>query len=133
MWGSRIALALVALGAAGSLAYALRYFEADLPSQAEAAERLTGGDAARGKEALRTFGCVSCHVVAGLRGGGRIGPSLESFQKNLYLAGSLPNRADVLIAWIRHPTELRPGTAMPDCGLTPTAAKDVAAFLYSQP
>jgi cytochrome c1 len=35
-----------------------------------------------------------------------------------------------MIRWIRQPREVRPGTAMPDVGLTDQEARDIAAYLY---
>ena len=38
----------------------------------------TGGDAERGRAALRRYGCDACHLIPGVRGAdGLVGPSLE--------------------------------------------------------
>ena len=47
-----------------------------------------------------------------------------------YLAGNLTNSAGNMVRWIQHPREVRPGTAMPDTGITEGEARDIAAYLY---
>jgi cytochrome c1 len=34
--------------------------------------------------------------------------------------------------WIEHPRAINPQTAMPELGVTPAQARDIAAYLYSQ-
>ena len=63
---------------------------------------------------------------------GKVGPSLASLAQRSYLAGSLPNTPDNLAAWIMHPQHFRPGTAMPEMGVTPDDARRIEAFLQSQ-
>jgi cytochrome c2 len=97
-----------------------------------AAEALTGGDAERGRQELFDFGCVGCHQVPGLRlARGTVGPKLEGLRKRVYIAGVLPNTTENMIWWIQHPPEVDPKTAMPDLGVGPVEARDIAAFLYS--
>ena len=65
------------------------------------------------------------------RGGrfGQVGPSLAGVRQRSYLAGALPNTPDNLAAWIMHPQHLRPGTAMPEMGVTEQDAHRIAEFL----
>jgi cytochrome c2 len=45
----------------------------------------------------------------------------------------VPNTPENLMRWIRRPSDVVPGTAMPVLGLSEQDAKDIAAFLYSLP
>jgi cytochrome c1 len=91
-----------------------------------------GGNAARGKELIQTYGCGSCHTIPGIyTARGVVGPPLMFFSRRTMIAGELPNSPDNLVLWIRNPKTVEPGTAMPDLGLTDYEAHDVAAYLYT--
>ena len=38
-----------------------------------------------------------------------------------------------LIRWVIAPREVDPRTAMPDVGVSPADARDIAAYLYTRP
>lgn len=89
-------------------------------------------DAARGKQAIVRAGCGACHAVPGLRWPqGRSGPSLEGFADQGLIAGRLPNRPDLLAAYLRDAPATLPGTTMPTMPLTEREARDIAAYLYA--
>ena len=48
-----------------------------------------------------------------------------------YVAGQVPNTPDFLVRWLEAPQAIEPGTAMPDLGVTPKDARDIAAYLYT--
>lgn len=86
----------------------------------------------RGRAAVRASGCGACHDVPGLSWPkGKLGPALDGFADRTLIAGKLPNRPDILAAYVRDAPALTPGTAMPAMPLTETEARDVAAYLYS--
>lgn len=90
------------------------------------------GDPKRGRQALAGFGCGACHQIPGIRGArGSVGPPLTSFARRSYIAGQLVNSPDNLISWIVDPQKVEPGTAMPNLGVVPAVARDMAAYLYS--
>ncbi len=90
------------------------------------------GDPKRGREALAGFGCGACHQIPGIRGArGRVGPPLTAFAGRSYIAGQLVNSPDNLIRWIVDPQAVEPGTAMPNLGVIPAVARDMAAYLYT--
>jgi cytochrome c len=90
------------------------------------------GNAERGREAIAGFGCGACHQIPGIRGArGRVGPPLTSFATRSYIAGQLVNSPDNLISWIVDPQKVEPGTAMPNLGVIPQVARDMAAYLYT--
>jgi cytochrome c len=96
------------------------------------AARLTGGRPARGKEAIRHYGCASCHTIPGIRGANAlVGPPLSGIASRAYVAGVLPNTPDNLIRWIRNPQQVDSLTAMPNTGVTAADARDIAAYLYT--
>jgi cytochrome c len=100
--------------------------------QGEEPVSVVGGDPERGKVALAGFGCTACHTIPGVRGAnGLVGPPLTQFARRAYIAGQLPNEAENLVRWIEDPQEIEPGTAMPDLGVMPAVARDMAAYLYT--
>ena len=88
--------------------------------------------AARGLEAIARAGCGACHLIPGLDWPeGRLGPSLQGFAGQGLIAGRLPNRPDMLAAFVRDAPALVPGTAMPAMPLSEGESRDVAAYLYT--
>lgn len=91
---------------------------------------LVGADPDRGAQALRLYGCVTCHVAPGIVGADqRVGPTLVGFTERRYVAGALPNTPENAIRWIVAPQEIEPGSAMPDMGVDPQTARDIVAYL----
>lgn len=86
----------------------------------------------RGRTAIERHGCAVCHAIPGIASpGGRIGPPLKDVARSTYIAGTLPNSRANLEHWIRDPQHLKPGTVMPDTGVSEQEAKDIAAYLYA--
>ena len=73
---------------------------------------------------------MTCHETPGL-GPGYVGPSLVGFAERQYLAGLLVNAPSNTVAWIMHPRQYKPATAMPDLGVPSSDAFDIAAYLYT--
>ena len=96
--------------------------------------RVAGGDPEAGRRAIESHGCTSCHAIAGLDAPeARVGPPLHDLAERRYIAGDEPNTLDVLMRWLQDPASVEPGTVMPDVGLTEQEARDIAAYLYSNP
>ncbi|WP_343897618.1 c-type cytochrome, partial [Craurococcus roseus] len=94
--------------------------------------RVAGGAPERGREALRTHACGSCHVIPGLRGAvAWVGPPLTEWARRGYVAGRLPNTPENLVPWLVNPQAVSPGSAMPNLGVTEAEARDMAAYLYT--
>jgi cytochrome c len=88
--------------------------------------------ASRGQLLLEQYDCGSCHIIPGVRrANGKLGPSLETFAHRVYIAGELPNRPDLLLRWIPHPSSLVPDTLMPDQPMPAEHARDMGAYLMS--
>jgi nitric oxide reductase subunit C len=83
------------------------------PAKAGASARLAGAPA--------TFKavCVACHSIDGQ--GGKVGPALDDVG-----ARFSPDRLD---AWLANPAAVKPGTAMPNLGLTPEVRAELVKFL----
>jgi cytochrome c2 len=96
------------------------------------AERATGGDAGKGAEAIKAYGCGACHRIGGIRQAtGTVGPPLTGLAARGFIAGELGNTPSNLVRWIMDPQEVEPGVAMPDLDVTEADARDIAAYLLS--
>jgi cytochrome c2 len=95
------------------------------------AEQVTG-DPARGQEIIPNYGCGSCHVIPGVRNANSlIGPPLTDWANRWFIVGQLQNTPENLTRFIQAPQSVRPGSAMPDMGVTTPDAEDIAAYLYT--
>jgi len=93
--------------------------------------QVPGGHAKNGRNYMEAAGCGSCHLIPGVvNARGMVGPSLEHFAQRSFIAGEVPNTADNLVKWIVNPPSIEPHTAMPSLGVTPSQARDIAAYLY---
>ena len=89
-------------------------------------------DAKRGRIALSQYACQSCHLTPGVPGASiDVGPSLYHLRQRRYIAGYLPNTEENLVRWIRFPTAVKPGTAMPSLQVSERDAWDIAQWLLS--
>ena len=91
-----------------------------------------GSPAAEGAQIIATKPCVGCHTIPGIPGAtGQVGPNLTGVASRPKIAGGAVSNtgpAD-LKAWILNPPALKPGTAMPNVGLTDDEATNIVAFL----
>lgn len=84
----------------------------------------------RGQVALTQYACPTCHAIPGITGSDvRIAPPLTRIGARMVLAGMLPNTTETMVAWLRDPPALKPGTAMPNLGVSEADARDIAAYL----
>ncbi len=89
-------------------------------------------DAQAGETLIQQKGCGGCHVIPGVPGAeGVIGPKLAGVASRTTLAGgAVPNNSpDDLKNWIEHPDTVKPGTSMPNLGLTDQQATRIVAYL----
>jgi cytochrome c len=92
---------------------------------------VAGASPARGQEALRQYGCWTCHTIPGVPGArGRVGPSLDGVANRMYLAGNLANTPEQMMRWIDDPPAVQPRTAMPRTGVTSEDLRHITAYLY---
>jgi cytochrome c len=91
-----------------------------------------GGDPAAGAGDIARLGCGGCHVIPGISGAdGTVGPPLNDFGHRGFIAGELFNKPSNLMHWLEDPQGVEPGTDMPDLGVSPVQARDIAAYLYT--
>ncbi len=89
--------------------------------------------AERGHDLIVRNGCGTCHRIGGVeRAHGDVGPSLRKFQTDPRIAGRLPNKPDEVVRWLLNPQAIDPTTIMPNLGLRPEQARDIANYLYIQ-
>ena len=126
MTGTRLALATLGCLALTACDYFLTPARPD--------KYVQGGDAARGLAlmAMGGFGCATCHAIPGVQAPkGVVGPPLGGMARRGFIAGQLPNKPGVMIAFLQNPPALVPQTGMPDVGLTTDEARHMAAYLYT--
>lgn len=92
----------------------------------------TMGNAEHGRQLIESYGCGACHMVPGVHAArGKVGPPLLFFAERTIIAGELPNTPENLEKWIEDPKQIEPKTAMPNLGVKPDEARDIAAYLYT--
>jgi cytochrome c2 len=130
---SRVSLLVVAGVALVGISLAAIEYAVDTKREiVDRAVKMSGGDPEKAPQLVRRYGCGGCHHIAGMPGAtGRVGPPLEGLAARVFVAGSLPNTADNMVAFIVEPRAHKPGTAMPVTGIDERGARDVAAWLYS--
>ena len=89
------------------------------------------GSPKRGRQLVATYGCTSCHEIPGAAPRGMVGPSLAHIASRSYIAGQIPNERIEMEEWLEHPRRMKPGTAMPDVGVTIADSRDIATYLAS--
>ena len=98
----------------------------------EAVANMVGGNPARGPQLIRSYGCSTCHTIAGVDGAnGLVGPPLTGIAERAYIAGVLTNAPENMVRWIENPKAVDSLTAMPVLGVSPADARDIAAYLYT--
>ena len=96
------------------------------------AERFTSEETKRGRELFRQLACAGCHTVQGLTGGKFPGaPELTHVASKPSIVGGLltPVNEENLRRWISNPPAVKPGTAMPNLGLSEQQVNDLVQFL----
>lgn len=89
-----------------------------------------GSDPARGHDLIVRYGCGGCHEIGGVaEANGRVGPSLKQLPGLQTIVGVLPNTPENLARFIRNAPRFVPQGTMPDLGVTPGEARDIAAYL----
>ena len=97
-----------------------------------AAEPQPGTLEAQGKDTFMTSACVGCHTINGTQAQGITGPNLTHVGSRGALAGhTLPNTPEDMARWIADPQAVKPGTLMPDVGLSDDQVNAVVAYLES--
>ncbi|MEN3275123.1 MAG: cytochrome c [Massilia sp.] len=93
---------------------------------------VSGGDPVQGQRLMAQYQCTACHAIPEVPGAaGNAGPPLDQFGRRSYIAGGIPNTPDALTRWLDNPQAMKPGTPMPDLGVSPAEARHMAAYLLT--
>jgi cytochrome c oxidase subunit II len=107
-------------------------FRAWLANMGSPARSSSTGQVAAGKRLFMSSQCASCHRIAGTPAQGTVGPDLTHLATRTSLASvTIPNTPAYLAAWIANPQAIKPGTRMPDLGLSRGEVSQLVAYLDS--
>jgi cytochrome c oxidase subunit II len=85
-----------------------------------------------GRDVFFTTSCINCHTIKGTQAMGTFGPDLTHLMSRETLgAGTVPNTAEKLRAWVRDPQTIKEGCNMPDMQLTDTELNQIVAYLLT--
>jgi cytochrome c1 len=97
----------------------------------KATQAVAGADPSRGRTAIERAGCGACHTIPGIWPQGKTAMAIDSTADQGLIAGRLPNRPDLLAAFLRNAPATLPGSTMPPMPLGEREARDAVAYLYS--
>jgi cytochrome c oxidase subunit II len=107
-------------------------FQAWLTAQQQPAVQPTDPTAAEGGQLFQSRGCAACHTINGTPAEGKVGPNLTHLASRGVIAGSiLDNTPQQLRAWLKDPPSVKPGSVMPNLGLTEHELDVLVAYLQS--
>ncbi|MBD8066100.1 cytochrome c oxidase subunit II [Devosia sp. PTR5] len=108
-------------------------FEAWLAQEASPADPVEDPQLLRGQELFLNTGCGGCHAVRGTAATGSIGPDLTHVGSRRSLAaGTLPNTAEAIAAFIVNNQHIKPENKMPEYALfSDEELGDLSAYLES--
>jgi cytochrome c oxidase subunit 2 len=108
-------------------------FQAWADGQAEPAAQPAEDLAAQGQQVFSEGECVTCHVLEGVSDPENpVGPDLTHFASRSVFAGAiLENTPENVATWLRNPPAVKPGSKMPNLGLTPDEIQALVAYLES--
>ncbi len=90
-----------------------------------------GSPAAEGEALFTAKGCAGCHTIEGI-GQGTVGPNLTHYMSRAVFAGAMfDNTPGNLTRWLRDPPAVKPGSKMPNLGLTPDEIAKLVAYLQT--
>jgi cytochrome c len=128
----RFVLMLLGLGALSAPVAVYVIYAQDKEQARINAEQITGGKVAAGEALVTRYGCGGCHAIGKLAGpNGKVGPALDGIAGRAEIAGHLANQPANMVLWLRFPQNVSPGSGMPDQGVKPQEARDMAAYLYT--
>ncbi len=122
----------------GSNALAPEEFEAWTAAQLEPAlEPEEGSPAARGREVFLGQACIGCHNISDVNPLDTAtveiyGPDLTHFaSRNVFAGATLDNTPENLAVWLANPPAVKPGSFMPNLGLSQGDIDDLIAYMES--
>jgi cytochrome c oxidase subunit 2 len=110
-------------------------FEAYIEEHSSPQTAPSGGDAADGAQLFTDRTCIACHAINGYEGAeARVGPDLTRFAQRQKFAGyildnDVDSGAENVSAWLKDPQAVKPGSQMPNLGLSDAEVADLVAYL----
>ena len=105
-------------------------FRSWLAAQAAPAASPATPLASAGERVFMSSQCGSCHRIAGTVAQADVGPDLSHLASRSTLAAlTIPNTPRELAAWLHNPQAIKPGSRMPDLGLTAAQVTSLVAYL----
>lgn len=97
------------------------------------AGRLNDPATKKGRETFLSLACTGCHTVQGTTAAGKVGPDLTHIaSKKSIVGGALsPVNEETLTRWIKNPPAVKPGTLMPNLGLSDEQVHDITQWLLT--
>jgi len=97
------------------------------------ANRLNDPATKKGRETFLSLPCTGCHTVQGTSAGGKVGPDLTHVASKKSIAGGAvsPVNEQTLTSWIKNPPAVKPGTQMPNYGLSDEQVHDIVQWLLT--
>ena len=97
------------------------------------ANRLLDPATKKGRETFLSLACVGCHTVKGTVAAGKVGPELTHVASKKSIAGGVLSPVDEanLSKWIKNPPAVKPGTLMPNLGLSDDQIHDIVQWLLT--
>ena len=107
-------------------------FDAWLSDQQEDGADPSDSLAQEGEDEFMNGTCINCHAVQGTDAAARVGPDLTHFGSRQTFAGAMfENNTANLRAWLDDPPAVKPGSKMPDYGLSADQIDALIAYLQS--
>jgi len=98
----------------------------------DAGRKVVGGDPEKGRLLAQQYQCAACHFIPEVQGAnGDAGPSLQYMGRLSYIAGGIPNQPENMVRFLKNPPAVKPGTLMPNLGVSDEEARHMAAFMYT--
>lgn len=91
----------------------------------------SGSLAWQGKSIFSQSACIGCHTISGVSEGA-LGPNLTHVGGRTAIAGAIyPNTPENMARWITDPPTRKPGSLMPNLGLTKDQVNALVTYLQS--
>jgi cytochrome c oxidase subunit 2 len=91
----------------------------------------TGSAAADGLTLFAAKGCSGCHTVGGVSTG-QVGPNLTHvYSRSAFAGDTFDMTPDNLRMWLRDPPGVKPGSKMPNLGLSSSEITSLVAYLQT--
>ncbi|MDP9074004.1 MAG: c-type cytochrome, partial [Actinomycetota bacterium] len=100
-----------------------------LPGAGSSTSTAAAPSAATGATLFTSAGCAGCHAITGISNG-VVGPNLTHFNgRTVFAGGIFANTDNNLRLWLANPPREKPGSVMPNLGLSADQIDNLVAYL----